>query len=305
VISEASPVEKVIAPPAAPEVLVEDAGKAAQNLCWDDRDESLWWTDFGSGRLFRLNLSTRIPSAVYEGPNVSAFIPQEDGSWLLFREKDIAQLSFGRHEQVVPLLENLRFDGDRFSEAIADETGRVLVGTMRNGRPNGAGLYRLETDGTLAKIVGGTGQSAGLGWNEKGDALYWTCGTTRTICRFRYDSKRGSATNRQVFHECPPEEGVPTAMAVDMEGTLWSARRESGAILKIAADRRLRGQVTFPAPNVTSLVFGGRDHRTVFASVVTAEGGSKIYSFQSPVAGMPLRRARIEGRVPTPTKASP
>jgi sugar lactone lactonase YvrE len=304
-ILETSTVEKVIAPPAAPEVLVEDAGKAAQNLCWDDRDESLWWTDSAGGRLYRLNLSTRIPSAVYEGPNVGAFLPQEDGSWLLFREKDIAQLSFDRHEQVVPLVENVRFDGDRFSEAIADETGRVLIGTVRNGRPNGAGLYRLDIDGTLVKIVGGTGQSAGVGWNEKGDALYWTCGTTRTINRFRYDPKRGGVTNRQVFHECPPEEGVPTALAMDVEGTLWSARRESGAILKIAPDRRLRGQVTFPAPHVTSLAFGGRDHRTVFASVATPEGGSKIFSFQSPVAGLPLRRARIEGRAPTPTKTQP
>ena len=293
-ILEASAVEKVIAPPAAPEVLVEDAGKAPQNLCWDDHDESLWWTDVQGNRLHRLNLRTGIASAVYEGPNVGAFLPQEDGTWLLFREKDIAQLSFGRHEQVVPLLENVRFDGDRFNEAVADESGRVLVGTVRNGRPNGAGLYRLDLDRSLSKLVGGTGQSAGHGWNEKGDALYWTCGTTQTICRFRYDAGRGAITHRQVFHECPPDEGIPTALALDVEGTVWSARRDKGVILKIAADRRLRGQVTFPAPHVTSLAFGGKDHRTVFASAITAEGGSRIYAFQSPVAGLVLRRARIE-----------
>ncbi len=298
-ILEASSVEKVIAPPAAPEVLVEDAGKAPANLRWDDRDESLWWTDTEGGRLFRLNLHTGIPSAIYEGPNVGAFVPQEDGSWLLFRDKDIAQLSFGRHEQVVPLLENARFDGDRFSEALADEAGRVLVGTVRNGRPNGAGLYRLELDGTLAKVVGGTGISSGLSWNEKGDALYWTCGTTRTICRFRYDVKRGAVSNRQVFHECPPEEGAPTALAVDAEGTVWSARREAGVILKIAGDRRLRGQVTFPVPHVTSLTFGGKDHRTVFAAALTPEGGSRIFAFQSPVAGLKLHRARIAGQAGT------
>jgi sugar lactone lactonase YvrE len=295
-ILEASTVQKVIAPPAAPEVLVEDAGKAPQCLRWDDRDESLWWTDAEGGRLFRLNLHTGIPSAVYEGPNVGAIAPQEDGSWLLFREKDIAQLSFGRHEQVVPLFENVRFDGDRFTEAIADEAGRIFVGTARNGRANGAGLYRLDIDGTFAKVVGGTGQSAGLGWNEKGDALYWTCGTTRTICRFRYDSKRGALSNRSVFHECPPEEGLPTALAVDAEGTVWSVRREPGAVLKIAGDRRLRGQVTFPAPQITSLAFGGKDHRTVFAAAILAEGGSRIFAFQSPVAGLAPHRGRVAGR---------
>jgi sugar lactone lactonase YvrE len=276
---EESTVEKVIAPPAAPEVLVEEAGKAPQNLCWDDRDESLWWSDVEGGRIQRLNLRTQIQSAIYEGPNVGAFIPQEDGTWLLFRDKDIALLAFDRHETVTPFMENIRFDGDHFTDAIADESGRVLLGTMRPGRPNGAGLYRLETNGTLAKLLGGTGQSAG---------------------RFRYDAKRGTVSNRQVFHECPPEEGAPTGLALDAEGTLWSARRDAGVILKIAGDRRLRGQVTFPARHVTSLTFGGKDHRTVFAAVTTDEGGSKIFAFQSPVPGLPVHRAKIERRAPTP-----
>ncbi len=274
------PSVQVIAPPSAPEVLVEDAGKAAQNLWWDDRDESLWWTDVQGGRLYRLNSKTRIKSAVYEGPSVGAFIPQEDGTWLLFREKDIAVLSFDRHEQVVPLIENVRVDGDRFNEAVADVEGRVLVGTVHYGRPNGAGIYRLETNGTLAKVLGGTGESNGMGWNAKGDALYWTCGTTKTISRCRYDLKRGALTNRQVFHECLPEEGTPGALALDTEGTLWSGRSDAGGILKIGDNRQLLGQVTFPAHHITSVAFGGPDHRIVFASAI--EGGP-LQDFYAPV----------------------
>ena len=295
-MSEASvsPVEQVIAPPSAPEVLVEDAGKAAQNLWWDDRDESLWWTDAEGGRLYRLNFKTRIQSAVYEGPNVGAFLPQEDHSWLLFREKDIAIFDFESHAQIAPLIENVRVDGDRFNEAIADAEGRVLVGTVRNGRPNGAGIYRLERSGTLAKVLGGTGQSNGMSLNAKADALYWSCGTTKTICRCRYDAKRGALGNRQVFHECMPEEGTPAGLALDIEGTLWSARLDAGVILKIGENRRLMGQVTFPAKHVTSVAFGGTDHRTVFATAIAEEGHSKIFMLQSPVAGMALRRAKVE-----------
>jgi D-xylonolactonase len=289
-----STVAQVIAPPSAPEVLVEEAGKAAQNLCWDERDESLWWTDVEGGVLYRLNWRTRIQSAIYEGPTVGAFIPQEDHTWLLFRERDIALLDFERHAQVVPLIENVRVDGDRFNEAIADAEGRVLVGTVRQDRPNGAGIYRLECSGTLAKALGGTGQSNGMGWNAKGDALYWTCGTTKTICRCKYDVKRGAVTNRQVFHECMPEEGTPAGLAIDVEGTLWSARRDAGVILKIGENRRLMGQVTFPAKHVTSLAFGGADHRTVFVAVIVEEGHSKIFMLQSPVAGAPLCRSKIE-----------
>ncbi|HUB66236.1 MAG TPA: SMP-30/gluconolactonase/LRE family protein [Candidatus Methylacidiphilales bacterium] len=289
-----STVKKVIAPPAAPQVLVEEAGKLAQNLWWDDRDESLWWTDTEGKRIYRLKLDTRIQSAVYEGPAAGAFLPCEDGAWLLFRDRDVALLDFDRHPQVTPLIENVRVDGDHFNGAIADAAGRALVGTVRTDRPNGAGLYRLENAGTLAKIVGGTGFSGGMGWNEKGDALYWSCSTTKTIWRFRYDAKRGSLTNRQVFHECQPGEGTPTGLAIDTGGTLWSARREAGVILKIADDRRLMGQVTFPAKHVTSIAFGGSDLRTVFVSALVEEGCSKIFMLQSAVAGLPLRRAKID-----------
>jgi len=289
-----STVDQVVHPPSAPEVLVEEAGKAAQNLWWDDRDESLWWTDVEGGCLYRLNFKTRIQSAIYEGPSVGAFIPQEDHSWLLFREKDIAVFDFESHTQVAPLIECVRVDGDRFNEAIADASGRVLVGTVRHGQPNGAGIYRLESSGTLAKALGGTGQSNGMGWNAKGDTLYWTCGTTKTICRCKYDVKRGALSNRQVFHECMPEEGTPAGLAVDVEGTLWSARRDAGVILKIGENRRLMGQVTFPAKHVTSLAFGGADHRTVFVAAIVEEGRSKIFMLQSPVAGMALKRAKIE-----------
>ena len=121
-----STVDQVIHPPSAPEVLVENAGKSAQNLWWDDRDESLWWTDVVGGAIYRLNLKTRIQSAIYEGPTVGAFIPQEDHSWLLFRDHDIVLFDFESVTQVTPFIENVRFDGDRFNEAIADETGRVM-----------------------------------------------------------------------------------------------------------------------------------------------------------------------------------
>jgi len=81
-----------------------------------------------------------------------AFIPQEDGSWLLFREKDIALLDFDRHSQVVPLVENVRVDGDRFNDAIADVRGACWW-NHADGTTNGAGIYRLEVSGTLAKVL--------------------------------------------------------------------------------------------------------------------------------------------------------
>src|ERR1700761_285359 len=164
----ASAVERVIAPPSAPGVLVEDAGMAAQNLWWDDRDGSLWWTDVEGGAVYRLNIKTRIQSAVYQGAPVGAILPQDDNTWLLFRERDVVLLDFDRHAPLLPLLENVRFDGDRFNEAIADASGRVLVGTIRNGRPNGAGIYRLDVSGTLGKALGGTGYSSGMGWGAQG-----------------------------------------------------------------------------------------------------------------------------------------
>ncbi len=279
-----SAVERVISPAVgAPACWWRIAGQAAQNLCWDDRDDSLWWTDVEGGAVYRLNLKTRIQSAVYEGAAVGALIAQDDGTWLLFRDKDIALLDFERHAPLISLLENVRFDGDRFNEAIADANGRVFVGTVRNGRPNGAGVYRLDPSCTLAKAIGGSGYSSGMAWSTNGEALYWTCATTKTICRCKYDARRGTLSNRQVFHECMPDEGTPAGLAMDVEGTLWSARREAGVILKIGENRRLMGQVTLPAKHVTSLAFGGEDYRTVFRQ--RHHGGGALEDFHAAIVG--------------------
>ena len=170
------------------------------------------------------------------------------------------------------------------------------------GRPNGAGLYRLETDGTLAKVLGGTGQSAGLGWNEKGDALYWTCGTTRTIWRFRYDARRGTVSNRQVFHECPPEEGAPDRTSRSMRrGRSGRRGAKSGVILKIGGDRRLRGQVTFPSRrhHVADFRREGPPHGFRRGD----HGGGRLEDFRVPIARW--RACRCTGRRSSGARATP
>ena len=71
-----------------------------------------------------------------------------------------------------------------------------------------------------------------------------------------------------------------------------------GVILKIAPDRRLAGQVTLPAPHVTSLAFGGPDRRTLFVATEANDGAAKIFHFQAPAPGRTAGRARIEGKPP-------
>lgn len=280
--------------PSAPELLIEDAGKQAENLHWSPRDQSLWWSDFTGGAVYRFETTTKTRQTVYEGPPVGALVPQENGSWLLFREKDVVVLVPERREPV-PLIEHVRVDGDRFNHALADSRGRVLVGTMRAGRPNGAGIYRLDPRGTLAKVLGGTGGALGMGWSLKDDALFWSCSTTKTIFRCLYDVRRGAVINRVAFHECLPAEGVPDGLAIDSEGTLWSARREAGTgvILKIAMSRRLVGQITLPVKQVSSLVFGGPEYRTVFVAGWDEAGVSKIFTIPSAVPGRPELLANV------------
>jgi sugar lactone lactonase YvrE len=57
------------------------------------------------------------------------------------------------------------------------------------------------------------------------------------------------------------------------------------------------GQVTFPAKHVTSLAFGGADHRTVFVAAIVEEGHSKIFTLQSSVPCATLRRSKIERKL--------
>ncbi len=275
-------------------ILTQPHNTLGENPLWDERERCLYWTDIDGGTLHRLQGDRR--EVIYTGEKVGGFTLQDDGSLLLFRVADIARLPLengvvGAAQTLVAVDE----DGlERFNDVIATPTGDVFAGTIGSSERSG-GVYRVYQDGVLEKLWDGTHISNGMGFSPGLEFFYWTDSSARCIYRFDYDETTQKLTGRELIFEASDAEGTPDGLAVAEDGTFFSARWGSSALVQHAADGRVLATIPVDAENVTSVVFGGDDLTTLF--VTTAAGGGAgagaVFTHGAGPSGRPEFRSRV------------
>ena len=285
---------------AAPELVVDEPSETGEGPLWNEDERALYWVDIPSGRLFRYSPATSTNELAYQHDSmIGGYTFQADGTILLFGVRgQIVRWNAGVVETVVSDIDGER-DG-RFNDVIADPEGRVFCGTMPTDA-HLARLYRLDRDGSLTKVLDDVGLSNGLGFSPDNRVMYHTDSDNRRISRFVYDAASGELTNRATLIETPDDGSVPDGMAVDAEGTIWSARWDGHALYRYDPEGVLLGKVPFPVRKVSSVTFGGDDYTTAF--VTTAGGGERgdregttagsLYRINLGVRGRPPFRSRI------------
>ena len=101
-----------------------------------------------------------------------------------------------------------------------------------------------------------------------------------------------SVTGKRVFVE--DRDNATDGLAVDVEGGVWVAQPSGGKVQRYTPDGSADIYVAIPDPMVTSLCFGGSDHRDLY--VVTGGQsplGGCIYRTRVDVPGVPVAQATI------------
>ena len=257
-----------------PEMIADYACEVGEGPLWHPVEKRLYWADIPGGRLFRYDPSTGEHEQFYDGGVVGGFTFQEDGALLLFMERGaVAVLRDGDLRCIIDGLPGE--EENRFNDVFADAGGRVFCGTMPNDPERGAerlgSLYRLDTDGSITKVLTDVGISNGMGHTPDRKGLYFTDTANMTIDLFDYDVDTGEISNRRVFADTADEEGMPDGMTVDADGYVWSARWDGSALIRYSPtgeeDRRIR----FPVKKVSSAIFGGEGYSDIY---VTTAGGN-------------------------------
>lgn len=268
-----------------PEVVVDLPSQTGEGPLWNQRDRKVYWLDIPPGRLYRFDPETGENTVAYQHTAaIGGYTFQADGSILLFCAK--GQILRWHREEITTVVDEIpeEFDG-RFNDVIAGPDGHVFCGTMptANGR---ARLYRLERDGSLTTLFEDIGLSNGLGFSPDNRTMYHTDTNKRVIYRLDYEPGTGEVGNRDVLIRVPDGEGAPDGMAVDAEGTIWSARWEGHAIYRYDAEGNLLGMVSVPVRKITSLAFGEDD---LGAAYITSAGGPDRGTVEGKHAGCLFR----------------
>ena len=285
-----------------PELIADYECYTGENPLWHPFERRVYWTDIPNGRLFRYEPATGRHEQCFSGDPVGGFTIQADGALLLFMAR--GAIAIWREGQPLAYVVSEIPDEreSRFNDVIADPLGRVYCGTMPTAARFGR-LYRLDTDGTLTKLLDGIGVSNGLGFTLDCKHLYYTDSTARKIYLFDYDASSGGLSHQHVFLQTPEGQGVPDGMTVDAEGCVWSARWDGAALYRYAADGRELLRIPFPAKKVSSVAFGGDQLTDMYVTTARVgksraeegEGAGALFRLRLGVRGLPEFFSRVRG----------
>lgn len=247
------------------DLVVDSACLLGEGPTWDSTGARLLWLDIDGQQLHQLDHTGEHATTTLDR-RVTAVVPRAGGGLTAAVECSVAHLD--EQGQIGDLIGTLPSDGDGLTnDGRCDPLGRLWVGTTDRSGDRQAGLFCVDAEGSVTKVLSEVGLSNGLDWSPDG-----------RICHY-VDSFEHSVRNLHLGPDGLPErvemfvhiEAVPDGLTVDTDGGVWVALWDGGAVHRYTPDGRLDCVVEVPGGFVTSCAFGGNDRSTLF--ITTARVG--------------------------------
>lgn len=269
--------------------LVKSNNHLGEGPLWDVEEQRLYWIDSSAAEIW---------SCKEDGSDVKLYyVPSHIGSMAL-REKGGAVLALANGFNLYDFeTSKLTHIGDpeadepenRMNDGKVDRRGRFVAGYMaydhdrfdanRGQRPvPNSSLYRLDPDLTITRLDSGIKCSNGPCWSPDDTKFYFSDSYKNIMYVYDYNIEDGNVSNRRPFISTLDYPGTFDGSTVDAEGYIWNAHVFGGKIIRYAPDGTIDREIPFPVRNLTSVMFGGKDLDTLYAT-----------SMGRPINGVPQR----------------
>lgn len=242
--------------------LVLDAkATLGEGAIWHPIEKKLYWVDIVGSELHIYDPATGKDMQFPTGEKPGTVVPIEGGGALLATQNSIRTIDTGTGELSL-VIQPLHDPQVRFNDGKADPSGRFWVGTMAYDTKKGAGaLYRMDKDKRFHRVVDNVTISNGLVWSADKKTMYYIDTPTLTVQAFDYEDASGKISNGREAVRVPEAlGGSPDGMTIDANGKLWVALHGAAAVICCdPATGEILQRVEVPAPQVTSVAFGGEN----------------------------------------------
>jgi sugar lactone lactonase YvrE len=268
---------------------------------WDPVAGRLLWVDIYSGVLHISDVVSGDDEVIAMGEPVGAVALTTDaGRYLCAVQSGLFLVGLNGYRRRIA---HWAEPGLRLNDCGVDPTGRYWVGSMTHEGDAATGtLFRLD-GGELVPVLRDLTISNGMAWDAKRGRMYFVDSATHRLDVLDWE-RGGRIGGRRPHFMFPVEAGYPDGIAIDDNGTVWTAMWGSGSVLAVDADGRLCHELKVPTPLATSCAFGGVDRQTLF--VTTARGdwpdfaayaedpcAGAVFGYRLNVAGPPSHAAIV------------
>lgn len=288
---------------------------------WHRETGEFVFTDIVNGLLYAWNPDSGICRMLLDCEyQIGAFLFDRLGNLILFTERGVFSCSYQNPDTPWRLLFSVpMLPGERFNDAICDPKGRMIAGTKTETNENGS-LYLFERGKEPRLLMRDLKISNGMSFSPDGRSFYHTDSGRRSIYRYSYDVKSGTLSapaassghpcqsgakdsggpfGECIWQETAKDQAVPDGMTVDSQGMIWTALWDRGQIIRIHPEQKLLLEShSFPAAQISSLCFGGKELRQILvtsASIGTAGApNGEIYALELEVPGREEYRYNYE-----------
>ena len=242
---------------------------------WSVSDGALYWLDIAQRRLYR-KAPAESGDHAWHLPDYPGCLAEVGPGTIALAMGEGVQRFAVQHESLqLQCSPRGRRPGTRFNDGKVDPSGCFWAGTMQNNfgpdgdpipvtRSDGA-LFRFDPDGTASMLEENIGVSNTLAWSLEHERFYFADSIPGCIYVYDYDADSGTIRNRRTHFDAPGF-GIPDGSAIDVDGCLWNARWDGGAILRITPEGKVDRRIELPLPRPTSCIFGGPRFETLFVT---------------------------------------
>ena len=234
---------------------------------WDVAEQALYWVDIEGAALHRLTPATGSIERWPMPERIASLALRESGGLIVAFASGIALLDLPSMAISWLARPEAHLPGNRFNEGKCDRMGRFWAGTMDDSlRAHSAGLYRVDADHTVTKVLGDVGIANCFVWSRENDRFWFADTLDRKVYTFAYDHATGAVSERRVFADLTSRGFAPDGGTIDAEGFVWIAMWDGWRVCRFAPDGRLDCEVALPVGKPTSCMFGGPDLATLYVT---------------------------------------
>lgn len=251
------------------ELVLDQKALLGESPSWDAHNEVLYWIDSLKGYLHIYDPTKKINRTIELGEQVGCVVPKSENEVALALKSGYHVLNL-QTEKCYPIVDPEKdYLDNSFNDGKCDPKGRFWAGTVntKDAYKFTGSLYCLNMDGKVERALDSVGCSNGITWSPDYKTMYYIDTLAFNIKAFDYCLSSGAISKGRIVVKIPEQYKLPDGMSADTEGKLWVAHWDAAKVCRWNPENgELLEYIDFPAPRITSCVFGGENLNELYVT---------------------------------------